>query len=81
MAGADKLKDDTVGLVDAKAPDIVMFRAQFFGSERRMKRIVLKQVGSSGCFPLNLARQLAEQAIEGGGGRYFDHRHLVDQFP
>jgi hypothetical protein len=44
-----------------------------------MKRIVLKQVRSSGCFLLNMSRQLEEQAIEGGGGRNLDHRYSVDQ--
>ena len=56
VSGADELKDDAVGLVYTKTPDFVVFRVQFFGSERRMKGIVLEQVRSSGCFLLNLAR-------------------------
>ena len=33
MAGAYELEDDAVSLVDAKAPDFVMFRVKFLSSE------------------------------------------------
>jgi len=33
MAGADELKDDALGLVDAKAPDFVVFGVKFLGSK------------------------------------------------
>jgi hypothetical protein len=33
MAGAYELENDAVGLVDAKAPDFVVFRVKFLGSE------------------------------------------------
>jgi len=33
VAWANKLKDDAVGLVDAKAPDFMLFWMKFLGSQ------------------------------------------------
>ena len=80
VARAGEFEDDSIGLVNAETPDFVVFRVEFFSPERRVEWIISKQVGSSGCFLSNLSRQLAEQAIKRGGGRYFDHRRSIDQF-
>lgn len=80
VARAGEFENNSIGLVNAKAPDFVVFRVEFFSPERRVERIVSKQVGSSRCLLLNLSRQLAEQTVKCGGGRYFDHRRSIDQF-
>lgn len=81
LAGAGKLKDDSIGSINPKAPDFMMLGVQLLGPERGMKGIFFKDVCSRGGFVLNILRQVLEEPIERGGRRNFDHARLVDQFP
>lgn len=55
MVGANKFKDDTVGLVYSKAPHFMVLGTEFFCSQGRMERVVFEKLCSSGCFPLNVS--------------------------
>jgi hypothetical protein len=60
MARAKKLENDSIGPIDSKAPDLVMFWMKLFGMKRRVKGIVSKKFGFVGGFPLNRLRKCLE---------------------
>jgi len=80
MVGSNKFEDDPIGAVYSEAPDLVVFRMQFFGSQGRVKRVALKEV----CFSHRLALygfgQFLKQPIECGRRSDFKHDGLGNQF-
>lgn len=79
MVGTKKFEDDAIGAINPKAPDFMMFGMQFLAMKGWMKRILSKEIGLGGGFPLNRLGEFLEQTIEGRGRREFEHDRLSDQ--
>ena len=55
-----KLENDPIGAIDSKAPDLVMFRMELFGTKRGVKGIISKEFGLAGGFALNRLGEFLE---------------------
>ena len=81
VIGSKEFEDDSVGSIDSKAPDFVLFGVQLVGMEGWVKGIVSEKIGLGCGFSLNRFGELLEQLLGGRGRRKFEHDRLVDQLP
>ncbi len=74
LIGADKFKDNPVGLVDSETPNFMVFGTQFFGVKRRVKGVAFEPVRFGNGFSLDGGWEFLEESIKSSGGRDLDHR-------